>query len=270
MLVALKIDARYGYWDDLLVSKASSAIVVEGLVKKFGDVVAVDGLSFTVGFGRVYCLVGPNGAGKTTTLRVVVGLLKPDAGRVLVDGFDVRLRRVEALRRVGYVPDYPNLPSYLTPLEFMYYVAALRGYSRGEVEADVKYYVEVFNLEGDLKKPIRTLSRGSLQKTAIVASLLVRPRILVMDEPLTNIEIDSQFMFKKVVQRLASEEGVAFLLSSHMLSLIEGVCTDVGIINKGKMVVEGSMDAIMRLAGERASFEDLYMKILGRSVEGSR
>lgn len=247
----------------------SPAIVAEGLVKKFGDVIAVNNLSFSVGFGRIYCLVGPNGAGKTTTLRMVVGLLKPDAGRVLVDGFDVRLKRVDALRRVGYVPDYPNLPSYLTPLEFVYYVAALRGYSRSDVEDDVKYYVDVFNLGSDVKKPIGTLSRGSLQKTAIVASFVVRPRVLVMDEPLTNIEIDGQAVFKRVVRRLASEEGVALLISSHMLSLIEGVCTDVGIIDRGSIIVEGDMDSVMKLAGERAGFEEVYMKILGRRVEGS-
>ena len=246
--------------------KDSPVIVAEGLVKKFGDVVAVNELSFSVRRGSAYCLVGPNGAGKTTTLRIVVGLLKPDAGRVLIEGFDVRTSRVEALRRVGYVPDYPNLPSYLTPLEFIYYVAALRGFKRGDVEEDVKYYVDLFNMVEDVKKPIRALSRGGLQKTAIVASLIVKPRVLVMDEPLTNIEIDTQVIFKNVVRRLMLDE-VSFIISSHMLSLIEGVCTDVGIIDRGRMVAEGSMESIMKLVGERASFEEVYMKILGRDIE---
>ncbi|MEL9940666.1 MAG: ABC transporter ATP-binding protein [Ignisphaera sp.] len=241
-------------------------IVAKGLVKKFGDVVAVNGLSFSVRRGSAYCLVGPNGAGKTTTLKIVVGLLKPDAGWVFIEGFDVHSNRVEALRRVGYVPDYPNLPSYLTPLEFIYYVAALRGFKRGDVEEDIKYYIDLFNMAEDVKKPIRALSRGALQKTAIVASLIVKPRVLVMDEPLTNIEIDTQIIFKNVVKKLM-RDGVSFLISSHMLSLIEGVCTDVGVIDRGRMVAEGSMESIMKLAGERASFEEVYMKILGRDIE---
>ncbi|MEM0014345.1 MAG: ABC transporter ATP-binding protein [Zestosphaera sp.] len=247
---------------------SSKVVVAEGLVKRFGDLVAVNHLSFSLDAGDIYCLVGPNGAGKTTTLRMVVGLLKPDSGRVLIEGFDIQADRVEALRRVGYVPDYPNLPSFLTPLEFMYYVAALRGFRRAEVEDYVKYYVDVFNMVDEIKKPIRTLSRGGLQKTAIVSSLIARPRVVVMDEPLTNIEIDTQVMFKRVVRKLATEEEVSFLISSHMLSLIEGVCSEVGIIDKGRLIAEGSMESILRLVGERARFEEVYMKVLGRDVEG--
>lgn len=244
----------------------SKVVVVEDLVKRFGDLVAVNSLSFSLDAGDIYCLVGPNGAGKTTTLKMIVGLLKPDSGRVLIEGFDVQTNRIEALRRVGYVPDYPNLPSFLTPLEFIYYVAALRGLRRSEVGDDVKHYVDVFNMVDDVKKPIRVLSRGSLQKTAIVSSLIVRPRVVVMDEPLTNIEIDAQVMFKRVVGRLATEEGVSFLISSHMLSLIEGICSEVGIIDRGRLVAEGDIESILRLAGERASFEEVYMKVLGKAV----
>lgn len=245
---------------------ANRVLMARGLCKRYGDVVAVDGLSIDVFPGEVYCLVGPNGAGKTTTLRMVVGLLRPDRGTVIIDGYDVWTNRTEALKSVGYVPDYPNLPSYLTPLEFLYYVAALRGLKRADVEESVRYYLDVFNLSDDARKPIRALSRGGLQKTAIAASLVVRPRLVIMDEPLTNVEIDAQVAFKREVLRLTGERGVSFLISSHMLPLIEGVCSRVGIINKGRLLVEGTMESVLRIAGERSRFEDVYMMILGRGV----
>lgn len=254
-LLSKNIAAKYGI------------LIAKDLVKRFGDVVAVDGLSINVSRGEVYCLVGPNGAGKTTTLRMVVGLLRPDRGSVVVDGYDVWTNRCEALMRVSYVPDYPNLPSYLTPLEFLYYVAALRGFKKFEVEESIRYYVDVLNMSDETKKPIRALSRGGLQKTAIAASLVVKPKIVVMDEPLTNIEIDTQVTFKREVLRLAKEFSISFLISSHMLPLIEGVCSRVGIINKGKLILEGTMDSVLRAAGEGAKFEDVYMKVLGKSVE---
>jgi len=241
------------------------AIIADGLVKKFGSIMAINNLSFSVDYGDIYCLVGPNGAGKTTTLRITVGLLKPDRGCVLIEGRDVHVNRAEALKNVGYVPDYPNLPSYLTPLEFMYYVSALRGFKRSDVEDYVKYYIDALNLGDEVKKPIRTLSRGALQKTAIAAALVVKPRVVIMDEPLTNIEIDTQIAFKKIVRRLAVVEKVAFLISSHMLPLIEGVCTHVAVIDKGRLLVEGDMESILKIAGERASFEEVYLKIMGKS-----
>jgi ABC-2 type transport system ATP-binding protein len=242
------------------------AIVVDGITKSFGEVIAVNNLSFSVDHGSIYCLVGPNGAGKTTTLKIVVGLLKPDSGRVLIEGVDVYVNRVEALKRVGFVPDYPNLPAYLTPLEFFYYVASLRGFKRSDIEEDVRSYVKLFGLENEVNKPIIALSRGNLQKTAIIAALIVKPRVVVMDEPLTNIDIDSQIIFKKLVKKMAEEDKVAFLISSHMLPLIEGVCTHVGIIDRGRMIAEGDMDTILRIAGEKARFEDVYMKIMGKSI----
>jgi len=245
---------------------SSKAIVVDGITKSFGEVIAVNNLSFSVDYGSIYCLVGPNGAGKTTTLRIVVGLLKPDSGRVLIEGVDVHVNRVEALKRVGFVPDYPNLPAYLTPLEFFYYIAALRGFRRSDVEEDIRRYVKLFGLENEVKKPIMALSRGNLQKTAIIAALIVKPRVIVMDEPLTNIDIDSQVIFKKLVKKMAEEDKIAFLISSHMLPLIEGVCTHVGIIDRGKMIAEGDMGTILKIAGERARFEDVYMKIMGKSI----
>lgn len=214
----------------------------------------------------MYCLVGPNGAGKTTTLKMVVGLLKPDSGRILIDGTDLGANRIEALKKVGFVPDYPNLPAYLTPLEFFYFVAALRGLKKRDIEGDLNSYIKLFNMENEVRKPIMFLSRGNLQKTAIIASLIVRPRIAVMDEPLTNIDIDSQIVFKKLVKRLAGEEKVAFLISSHMLPLVEGVCTHIGIIDKGRMIIEGDINTILKIAGERASFEDVYMKIMGKAA----
>lgn len=244
----------------------SSIVIVRNIVKRYGEVIAIDGLSFDVREGSIYCLVGPNGAGKTTTLKIVVGLINPDSGHVLVDGYEVARKRIEALRRMSFVPDYPDFPGHLMALEVLYLVSALRGFKREDVEDRIKYYIDLLYFEEEVKKPVRTLSRGGLQKVAIIASLVVKPKVVVMDEPLTNIDIDSQIAFKKEIKRLANNDRVSFLISSHMIPLIEGVCTDVGLINKGKMVFEGTMEQALNIAGERSSFEEFYALIMGRKT----
>lgn len=244
----------------------SSIVIVRNIVKRYGKVLAVDGLSFDVKEGSIYCLVGPNGAGKTTTLKIVAGLIKPDSGRIVVNGYDVFRERVEALKRMSFVPDYPDFPNHLTALEVLYFVAALRGFKRDDVEDVIRYYMDLLYFGEEAKKPVKTLSRGGLQKLAIIASLIVNPKIVVMDEPLTNIDIDSQIAFKKEVRKLANEDKVSFLISSHMIPLIEGVCTDVGLINKGRMVFEGTIEQALSIAGEKASFEEFYALIIGRKT----
>ncbi|MEM1526692.1 MAG: ABC transporter ATP-binding protein [Ignisphaera sp.] len=243
-----------------------SIVIVRNIVKRFGKIVAVEGLSFDIGERSIYCLVGPNGAGKTTTLKIVVGLIKPDSGYVVVDGYDVIRNRIEALKRISFVPDYPDFPGHLTALEVLYLVSALRGFKKEDVEDQIKYYVDLLYFGEEIKKPVRILSRGGLQKLAIIASLIVKPKVVVMDEPLTNIDIDSQISFKKEIKLLASRNGISFLISSHMIPLIEGVCTDVGLINKGKMVFEGTMEQALNIAGEKASFEEFYAIIMGRKT----
>lgn len=247
----------------------NSVVVVRNIVKRYGKIVAVDGLSLDVREGSVYCLVGPNGAGKTTTLKIVVGLLKPDSGYVVIDGYDVASERVEVMKRIGFVPDYPDFPGHLTALEVLYFVSALRGLKREEVEDKIRYYIDLLYFKEEVKKLVRTLSRGGLQKTAIIASLIVKPRVVAMDEPLTNIDIDSQIAFKKEIRRLVNEEKISFFISSHMIPLIEGVCTDIGLINKGKMVFEGVMEQIPEIAREKMDFEEFYKLIMGKKLEKS-
>lgn len=235
-------------------------VEVAGLVKRFGRTTAVDGVSFSVEGGEVYCLVGPNGAGKTTTLKAVVGLLRPDAGRVSVCGFDVREEREGALRCLAYVPDVPALPPHLTVEEVLRLVRALRGLPWDEGEA--RRVLELLGLDGERGKPVGRLSRGNLQKAAVAAALVVEPRVLVMDEPLTNMDMESQALLKRELRRLAAA-GTAILLSSHMAHLVEDVGTRLAVMDRGRFLFEGTLADLLKATGARG-LEEAYLRALGK------
>ena len=234
--------------------------MVEGLTKRFGRVVAVDRLSLRVEPGEVVGLVGPNGAGKTTTLRCIVGLLSRDEGRVVIDGFDLDRERVEALRRVGFVPDTPVFYRGLTALEHVALSATLHGVPEGEaVEAARRALGEVG--AGDLAdKRVDALSRGQLQRVAIAAAIVHRPRLLVLDEPFNSLDVEAQWRVKRLLRRLA-EEGVGVLLTSHVLPWVEDVADRLVVIHRGRKIVEGGVDEVRRALGG-SSLEEGLVRLL--------
>lgn len=235
-----------------------------GLYKSYGRVRALRGLTFTVEGGEIYGLLGPNGAGKTTALKILVGLLKPDRGLARICGYDVVADRARALRFVGYIPENPVCFQNLTVREFLEFVGSLRGLGREDVEEGIERYLSLFRLEEKEDELIGGLSRGMVQKVLASAAFLVRPRVLVMDEPMAGMDPEAQHAFKEEVRRLAAQ-GVAVLMSSHLLDMVERFCTRVGIINRGVLVAEGSLDEIRRRAesGEEATLEEVFLKLVG-------
>ncbi len=239
------------------------AIEVEDLHKSYGSVKALSGLSFRVAPGEIYGLIGPNGAGKTTTLKILAGLLRPDRGCARIYGYDVVKQRVEALKLVGYVPENPVLFQNLTLEEFVVFVAALRGLRKEDIVDDLNHYLEIFDLRDKRNKLLSTLSRGMMQKALVIAALVVRPKVLILDEPMSGMDPESQYVFKEEIRKLASK-GVAIVISSHLLDMVEKLCTRVGIIHRGKMVAEGSVEEIKRMAsaGTGGTLEEVFLKIV--------
>lgn len=239
------------------------AIEAYGLVKSYGSTIALRGLNLVVMKGEIYGLLGPNGAGKTTTLKILVSLLRPDSGVVRIMGFDVQKQRVDALKNVGYVPEDPYIFPNLTVREFLEFIGRLRGISKRELRDRIDYYLSRFNLEDKERTLIRGLSRGMLQKVAVISALLPMPRVLIMDEPMSNMDPEAQHVFKEEVRKLV-RNGSTALISSHMLDMVERFCTRVGIINKGVLVAEGEVEELKRraLGGEDVTLEEVFLALV--------
>jgi ABC-2 type transport system ATP-binding protein len=184
--------------------------------KAYGRTVALNGVSLSVKGGEIYGLLGPNGAGKTTLLKIVVGLLRPDAGSVTVCGFDIQRDRRRALACTGYVPENPVGFDYLTVREFLEFVGALRGLPRERVEESIEKYLDLFGIRDKEHEFMGRLSHGTVQKVLVSAAFMHEPRVLVLDEPISGMDPESQRAFKDEVRRMAAS-GAAVLISSHML-----------------------------------------------------
>jgi ABC-2 type transport system ATP-binding protein len=223
-------------------------IEVEGLVKDYGSLRAVAGLSLSVAPGETLGLVGPNGAGKTTTLRCLTGIVPPTDGRVAIDGHDLQSEPVEAKRRLAFVPDEPHLFDYLTARDHLVMVARLYGVEDGVEHGE--RLLDDLELGDRLDAFPSELSRGMKQKLMVAMALLHRPRALVLDEPLTGLDPVAMRRMKDRI-RSTAESGVAVLLSSHMLHLVEELCRRIIIVSHGKKVLEGSLEQI------RAALPDL-------------
>ncbi|MCS7104981.1 MAG: ABC transporter ATP-binding protein [Thermofilaceae archaeon] len=233
------------------------------VAKSYGRVKALDGVTLAVRGGEIYGLLGPNGAGKTTLLKVIVGLLKPDMGTARICGVDVTVDRESALKHVGYVPENPVTFENLTMREFFEFVASLKGIPKDVFEERVETYVSLFQLEESVRKRMGKLSRGTVQKALVVASLMAEPKVLVMDEPTSGMDPEAQHVFREVVKKFA-DKGAALIISSHQLHAIERFATRIGIINRGKLLAEGTLDEVRRLAeaGFNSTLEEVFLKLV--------
>lgn len=237
-------------------------IDVQQLTKLYGTFTAVDGISFSVAPGEVLGLVGPNGAGKTTTLRCLAGIIAPTTGRVLLAGHDLRTEPVPAKQALAFIPDEPHLFDHLTVEEHLRFVA--RVYGVPDVEERIGPVLEELELTEKRTSLPDELSRGMKQKLAIACGLLHAPQALVLDEPLTGLDPGGMRRMRATIAARA-RSGVAVVLSSHLLSLVEELCTKLFIIRKGRCVAYGSLAEIVaahpQLAGR--SLEDIFLALTG-------
>lgn len=237
-------------------------IDVSGYTKLYGDTVAVRSLSFHVAPGDVLGLVGPNGAGKTTTLRALAGILRPTSGRITVAGIDLQHDPVAAKARLAFIPDEPQLFDYLTVSEHLQFVARLYGVP--DAAPRIPALLEELELTTKRDALPPELSRGMKQKLAIACGLLHRPAALLLDEPLTGLDPVGIRRMKETIAARA-REGTAVILSSHLLHLVEELCTRLLVIRRGEMVAFGTMQAIVDARPELAgrSLEEMFMALTG-------
>lgn len=232
--------------------------------KSYGTLLAVDGLSFEVPAGEIFGLLGPNGSGKTTTVKMILGLLDPDAGSIEVDGIDPRENSRGVKSIVGYVSEEPILYSSMTARDVFELVASVRRLDEEVVTERVNRYLSSLDAASVLDKPMATLSRGQRQKVEIVAALVHRPRLLILDEPLSGLDAKAVRIVKEIVG-LHTERGGSVLFSTHILEIAEELCDRVCVISAGRRLAVGTPDELRdgggTVDGTRSRLEDVFLTL---------
>ncbi|NPA75921.1 MAG: ABC transporter ATP-binding protein [Euryarchaeota archaeon] len=228
---------------------------ISNLTVKYGTVVAVDGISFTVKKGEIFGILGPNGAGKSSTLKSIMGLVE-HSGNITLNGKKIG---VPEKNLIGYVPEEFMLIDVLTPMEYFEFVASLRRMKNEERLARLIY---AFELEKHATKPISALSMGTKQKVQIIAALMHDPPLLIMDEPLNGLDAKSSRILKELL-KVHTEKGGAVLFSTHIMEIAEKLCDKIAVINKGKIVAEGTVEELRTQAQVSGDLEDIFLKLTG-------
>lgn len=246
-----------------LDSKNLPNIDLKEVSKSFGTLKAVNKLELTVEPGEIRGLLGPNGSGKSTTMKMILGLLKPDSGSINVCGVDVRSKPVEARRHLGYVPETPFLYEYLSAAEYLDLVGVAYGLDKAERQKRAGELLQALQLEKQVNEVMSGYSQGMRQKIALIAALIHRPDVLILDEPLNGLDPRSARIVKEILHRLAGE-GVSILFSTHVLEIADAICNKITIISNGSTVAEGTSQEIKAMAGlKSSSLEDVFLKLTG-------
>ena len=242
-------------------------IETRNLIKRYGEKVAVNNVSFDVYSGEVFGFLGPNGAGKTTTIKMIVGLLQPTSGAVKVAGYDVQTQSMRAKALCGYVPDTPNLYAKLTGRELLRFVSDLYNLDRDQVAHRIDELLRMFDLAAAADDTVDSYSHGMQQKTSLAAALMHDPKVLVLDEPTVGLDPKSARLIKDILRQLA-DRGAAVMLSTHILEIAERMCDRIGIINKGQLIAVGTMEELRTLDKTgQTSLEDIFLGLTGGAEE---
>jgi ABC-2 type transport system ATP-binding protein len=229
------------------------------LTKRYASLPAVEDLSFTLQPGQVLGCLGPNGSGKSTTVKMLTGLLEPTRGKVEFDGRDIRSDLTAYRKCLGYVPEEALLYPYLTGWEYLEMVATLRGMARSRLAITIDSLLELFSMHPHRFASIGTYSKGMRQRILLIAAIMDNPQIVIFDEPLSGLDVTSALIFKTLVQELGRGGKLVFYCS-HVLEVVEKVCTDVLILRKGKVIAQDSVTNIRKLPGE--SLENTFLHLV--------
>jgi len=238
----------------------TDALEIRGLTKRFAGRPAVDGLDLSIPPGEFHAILGPNGAGKTTTLRIVAGLLRADEGSVRVLGHDVAATPEEAKRVLAFLPDDPLLYAKLRPLEYLEFVAGLWSLDPAVARARANELLEWLGLADRTGELIEGFSRGMRQKLALAGALIHEPRVMILDEPLTGLDAAAARQVKDLlVERV--KQGVCVILTTHILEIAERLAERISIIQRGRIVAQGTMAELRGTAGSGTTLEDIFLEI---------
>jgi ABC-2 type transport system ATP-binding protein len=239
-----------------------AALRVRGLRKSFNQP-AVNGIDLTIAAGEFYGLLGPNGAGKTTTLRMIAGLLRPDAGTIEIFGIDALANPLAAKRLVAWLPDEPMLYDKLTPLEYLEFVAGLWGMEAAAAERSARELLERLDLWAQRNERCEGFSRGMKQKAALAGALIHDPKLLILDEPLTGLDAAIARQVKDLLLDRA-RRGCTIILTTHILDVAERLVDRIGIIQAGEVLAQGTLKELRRHVGRADStLEDLFLSLVG-------
>ena len=255
--LSLFTDDRFG--------RSSALVEVDGVTKSFGSKTALSNVTFSVPSGQICGLLGPNGAGKTTLFRLLMGILKPNSGRLLVQGRDAFEDRVAVKRLIGFLPDEPVFYSYLSGREILQLSAAMHGLDADATMARLGPLIARLRLANDINNYAEDYSRGMKKKLGLVLAMLHQPRLLVLDEPTNGLDVESTHMFYDLISETA-RQGTTVLFSTHLMDHVTKLCSHAVIINDGTLVAKGSLDELCSTFGQ-ASLEDVFLKLTARPAQ---
>jgi ABC-2 type transport system ATP-binding protein len=225
-----------------------------------GQVKAVDSLTLTVPPGEIFGFLGPNGAGKTTTIKMIVGLLRPDAGTIAVAGFDVQEEPLRSKSVTTFVPDTPAVYDRLTGLEYLNFIGDVYGVPKRERLERIEKWLATFDLASAVANPIQSYSHGMKQKIVLIAALLPAPRVMVLDEPMVGLDARAAHHMKEMMREHCDGGGTLFF-STHIMEVAEKLCDRIGIIHKGRLIACGTMDELRALDRKEQSLEHIFLEL---------
>lgn len=250
------------------------SIVTEGLTRRFGDLIAVDSVNLQVAPGQFFGFLGPNGAGKSTTIKMLTGLLAPTAGRVEILGLDLNENPVDVKRQIGVVPEGMALFGRLTGAEFLSFAGRMYGLDRETAAKRAAELLEFMQLADQPKKLVTDYSHGMQKKLALAAAVIHGPKVLFLDEPFEGVDAIAAGTLKAMLQGMISR-GATIFLTSHVLEIVERLCSHVAIIHQGKLVAQGSLEELRAgveaqapgdgksAGGEKLTLEEIFLRIVG-------
>ncbi|HEY2461311.1 MAG TPA: ABC transporter ATP-binding protein [Candidatus Acidoferrum sp.] len=245
-----------------------TAILTEQLTRRFGGLTAVDNVNLRVTAGQFFGFLGPNGAGKSTTIKMLTGLLSASSGRVELLGLDLAKDPVEVKRQIGVVPEGMGLFERLTGAEYLDFVGRMYGLDRPTTQKRSEELLEFMQLADRPKSMIADYSHGMQKKLALAAAVIHGPRILFLDEPFEGVDALAAGALKALLARM-TERGVTIFLTSHVMEIVERLCSHVAIIHRGRLVAQGSLDelraGITGPEGSKTTLEQIFLSIVGQS-----
>ena len=229
---------------------------IKNLTKTYGEKIAVSNLSLHIAPGEIYGFIGHNGAGKTTTLRSCAGILKYDSGEIYINGISVKDDPLEAKKCLAYIPDNPDLYTFMTGRKYLDFIADIYGVGTSERNRKIEDYAARFEITDALSQPISSYSHGMKQKLAIVSAWLHDPKLIIMDEPFVGLDPKASHLLKGMMRELCQGGGAIFF-STHVLEVAEKLCDKVAIIKSGKLIRSGTMEEVR---GDE-SLEDVFLEL---------
>ena len=240
-------------------------IHLEGLTKRYGDFIAVDGIDLDVARGELFGLLGPNGAGKTTTLRMIAGILQPSAGSISIAGIDLARDPAAAKAKLGFIPDRPFIYEKLTGAEFLRFVAGLYGLGGAVIERRGEELLALFDLNDWRDELVESYSHGMRQKLIIASAFVHRPDVIVVDEPMVGLDPKAARVLKDLF-RAYVERGSTIIMSTHTLEVAETLCDRVAIVQHGRIAALGTMTELRESSGPNSSLEQIFLRLTGETA----